>query len=363
MRRSLQDNGTSARGETDAECLSYTTFLRAQDTISGLVHETPLLSFATLGRRVGRPVFLKCENLQKTGSFKVRGALVSLAGLTPACLAKGVVTISAGNHAQAVAWACAVRGVEATVVMPVGASRAKIRATEGYGAKVVLHGTAAQAFVEARRLADANGSTFLHPFDAPAVIAGQGTVALEILSQLLRIDSTETRSLTGGDLDLSIVVPVGGGGQISGIAGAIGSLQREDPPSTVTSLARRTKVYGVEPRGAPGMHRSLEEGRAMTLDMVETVADGLAAPMAGELNYRHVARYAEDVFLVEDEQILEAMVWTLLRTKLLTEPAGATGVAAVMQELLPAGDGPVVIVLTGGNVDTDIIQRAFAELG
>ena len=299
----------------------------ARRRVSAAVHRTPVLSSRTLSEIVGGTVLLKCENLQKTGSFKVRGALNRLAALDDDARRRGVVTISAGNHAQAVAWAAARTGISATVVMNAQASPTKARATEGYGAEVILQGTIFEAFDLAVEVAEQRGLTFLHAFDDPLIVSGAGTLGLEIVED---VPDAAT-----------IVVPVGGGGLISGIALALAHLDSG------------VRVFGVEPEGACAMRRSLEVGEAVTLDRVTTVADGLGAPMAGELNFEIVRRHVEDVVVVSDAEIREAMSMILWRAKLLVEPAGAAGVAALLAGRIPTDKGPVVAVLTGGNLDME----------
>jgi len=315
----------------------------ARARVAPAIHRTPLLSFRTLGDATGTIAFLKCENLQKTGSFKVRGALNAIAVLSDVERARGVVTISAGNHAQAVAWAARRAGARAVVVMPSGASRSKVAAAIGYGAEVVLHGNAAEAFREARRRADEDGLTFLHPFDAAPVIAGHASTGLEL-----------AEDLPG---DATIVVPVGGGGQIAGIAGALaatGRLGGRGGPGM--------RVFGVEPEGAPSMRRSLNEGHAAHLDATDTIADGLAPPMAGALNFRYVAEFVEDVALVSDAEILSAMRLLMSRAKLVVEPSGAAAVAALMHGRVPVSAGErVVALVTGGNVDGDLLAKALRD--
>lgn len=306
----------------------------ARERISHSLHVTPVTTATLIGREAGVELFLKCENLQKTGSFKARGALNRLLGLDPAALARGVVTVSAGNHAQAVAWAAARARVRATVVMPAKASQAKADASAGYGAEVVRHGTAADAFKRARALAAEQGLVFIHPFDDEEIMAGAGTVGLEILEQ-------------APDVEV-IVVPVGGGGLIGGVAAAVKSRR----PSV--------RILGVEPVGAAGMRASLDAGRAVTLDTVDTVADGLAAPMAGTLNYEVVRRCVDDVVLVSDEEIVAALRTLLFRTKLLAEPAGAAAVAAVVSRKFALRAGArVVAVVSGGNVDGDTLKAVL----
>lgn len=323
------------------EWLNREDFETARRRVAGAAHHTPLLRFRTLGRSNGTSPWLKCENLQKTGSFKVRGALNAVATLSRRERARGVITISAGNHAQAVAWAARRTGCRAVVVMPEGAARTKIAAAKGYGAEVQLHGSAAEAFREARRRADEEGLVFLHPFDAEPVIAGHGSTGLEV----------------AGDIagEAVFVVPVGGGGQIAGIAGALAAAGR-------LAGRGRMRVFGVEPAGAPGMRRSLDTGRPATLDEIDTIADGLAPPMAGELTYRYVAEFVEDVVLVSDEEILSAMRLLLTRARLVAEPSGAAAVAALMHGRIPVTRGETVVALiSGGNVDDEMVVRALRE--
>lgn len=309
----------------------------AQARISGSLHRTPVVSSRTLSERVGRPVFLKCENLQKTGSFKVRGALNLILELDDVARGPGVVTISAGNHAQAVAWSAARAGISATVVMPANASPTKVRASEEYGAEVILQGTIFEAFDLALEVAQDRGLTFLHAFDDPLIIAGQGTVGLEILEDVPDV--------------ATVVAPVGGGGLISGVALA------------VASLAPGARVFGVEPHGACAMRKSLDKGEAVHLESIDTIADGLGAPMAGELTFEVVRHHVEDVVLVSDDEIREAMAFVLERAKLLVEPAGAAGVAALLAGRIPLADGPVVAVLSGGNVDLDRLPDLLGTPG
>jgi len=307
----------------------------ARARISGSVHRTPLYPSRTLSERIGVPVLLKCENLQKTGAFKVRGALNRLLTLDPEARARGVATISAGNHAQAIAWAATAAGIPCTVVMPEHASPTKVRASRAYGAEVILHGDAASAFRKVREVARERGLTFVHPFDDEEVVAGHASCGLEIVEEAPEAET--------------IVVPVGGGGLASGIAVA------------VAACGTGARIWGVEPEGAAAMSRSLETGRAVHLDRVSTVADGLAAPMAGELNYDILRRQAEGIALVRDEEIVEAMAFLLERTKLLTEPAGAAGVAALLTGRIPVA-GTTVVILSGGNVDLAQLGPILAEL-
>ena len=323
-------NGTVAAGGADdygSGVLDLSAIVAARERIAGRVHTTPTVTAARLGERVGVQLLLKCENLQKTGSFKARGALNKLSQLDDLARRRGVVTFSAGNHAQSLAWAARAAGVKATVVMPLAASPAKVEASRGYGATVVLHGAnGMEALARARELQDAEGLTFVHPFDDEFVAAGAGTTALELMEQ-------------APDLDV-VVIPIGGGGLIAGMLVAL----KETNP--------RIRVYGVEPTGAPAMRRSLDAGRALHLDSVKTIADGLAAPMAGELNYAIVQRYIDDVVLIDDALIADAVRELLLNTKILAETAGATATAAVLARAIPFRDGErVAAVVSGGNID------------
>jgi len=311
----------------DTPDLSRQRLDAARRLIRPSIHHTPLLHSATISRRIGAPAYLKCENLQKTGAFKVRGALYRLLRLSAEERARGVSTISAGNHAQAVAWAATAAGVSSLVVMPRHASPTKVRASRAYGAEVVLHGTAAEAFGRVGELSRERGLTFVHPFDDVDVVAGHASCGLEILDDLPEVGT--------------IVVPVGGGGLCSAITAA------------VVARGAEVDVWGVEPEGAAAMHRSLAEGRAVHLDAVDTVADGLAPPMAGDLNRAILAEHARGVVLVDDRAIVSAMTLLLERTKLLAEPSGAAGLAALLEGRIPHRDrgGPVVIVVSGGNAD------------
>lgn len=320
--------------------VSLSSVRAARERIAGRVHTTPVLSATRLGDRVGARLVLKCENLQKTGSFKARGALNKVGQLDRAAADCGVVTFSAGNHAQSLAWAGRAAGVHAVVVMPSKASPAKVDASRGYGGEVVLHGAnGLEALERARELERERGLTFVHPFDDELVVAGQGTVGLELLEQV-------------DDLD-AVVVPIGGGGLIAGILVAI----KESNP--------KIRVYGVEPTGAAAMRRSLDAGRAVSLDTVNTIADGLAAPMAGELNYEIVARYADDVVVIDDSLIAESLGDLLFSAKLLAETAGATATAAVLARAIPFRDGErIAAIVSGGNIDGEklatTLERARA---
>jgi threonine dehydratase len=304
----------------------------AATVIEGRVHRTPLLTSRSLLRRIhdaGGPelsaVMLKPENLQKTGSFKARGVLNRVRALTAEERARGLITISAGNHAAALAWGAAAEGIRCTVVMPAAAEPAKVEASVAYGAEVVLHGESAEAFAECFRLRDERGLTFVHPFDDPLIVAGQGTVGLELMADAPHVDV--------------VVVPVGGGGLISGVSAA------------VKQLSPRTRVYGVEPEGAPGLRRALDAGQVVRLPKLNTIAGGLAPPFAGEIALEHAQAYLSDVVLVSDADLLDAMRFILDRVRMVVEPSGAAGVAALLTGRIPLQPGETVaVVLSGGNV-------------
>ncbi|HUZ01508.1 MAG TPA: threonine/serine dehydratase [Thermomicrobiaceae bacterium] len=307
----------------------------ARAVVAPRVHRTPLVGSAALGHLVGAPLYLKLECWQKTGSFKPRGVLTKIAALNPEERQRGLITASAGNHAQALAWAAGAAGVPCTVVMPSAAPATKIAATQGYGATVVLEPDRMALFSHAIALADEHGYTFVPPFDDPAIVAGQGTVGLEVLEDLPDVGT--------------VVVPIGGGGLISGIALAIKS-QRP-----------ATRIVGVEPEGAPKMWRSRREGHAVHLDRVQTIADGLSAPFAGELPFSLVERYVDDLVLVTDDEIRRGMALILERCKVLAEPAGAAALAALLTGAATFRPGePVVAIVSGGNTDVAGLGQLLA---
>jgi len=319
----------------DSSLVSFDDVRRAREAIAGRVHRTPLFSATLLGRRTGTRLFVKAENLQKTGSFKPRGVLNKLRGLTPEEKRRGLITISAGNHAQALAYAAAVEGLRCVVVMPESASPTKVAASRGYGAEVVLHGTVHEALEKMHELRESGGLTLVHPYDDPLVIAGQGTVGLEILEDL-------------PDVDL-VIVPVGGGGLISGIAAAV----KRTRPSA--------RVIGVEPEGAPTVTEALRAGRPVRLERIATIADGLTAPIAGDHTLAHVRALVDEVVLVSEEELAEGVRAVLQYTKLLAEPAGAAGVAALLARRvsLPADLRAAAVVVSGGNVDLARLQQVL----
>ena len=306
--------------------LTIDDVVAAQQIIAGRLHRTPLISSAALSARIGAPLFLKLESWQKTGSFKPRGVLNKIAALSQAERDRGLITASAGNHAQALAWAAGIAGIACTVVMPETAPAAKLAATKGYGGTVVLEPSTLTVFARAQALAAEHGYTFIPPFDDPAIVAGQGTVGLEILEDLPDVGT--------------VVVPIGGGGLIAGIALAI------------KSRRPNARIVGVEPEGAAAMWRSRETGQAARLNQIATIADGLSAPFAGELPFALVQQYVDDLVLVNDADILAAMALMLERCKLLAEPAGAAALAGLLSGAVKVQPhAPVAIILSGGNID------------
>jgi threonine dehydratase len=288
------------------------------------LHRTPLVRSTTLSDMCGTEIWLKCENLQKTGSFKPRGGINRMATLTAAQREAGVITISAGNNAQGIAYAARAVGVHAVLVMPETAVASKVEATRGYGAEVVLHGDVHAAFERLEELREERGLTMLHPFDDPMLIAGHGTLGLEIEEELSGIDA--------------VVCSIGGGGLCSGLGIA---LQHSD-----------IAVHGVEPTGAATMSRALEAGSPVRLDHVDTIADGLAPPFVGELNLAATRHHVESVVCVTDDEMRRAMRVILERTKNLVEPSGAAALAALLSGRLDLGEARrTVVVLSGGNVD------------
>jgi len=308
----------------------------ARDAIAGRLHRTPTFPSATLGDLAGARVFLKAELFQKTGSFKPRGVLNNLAALTPEERERGVIGISAGNHAQALAWGAAVEGLDALLVMWQGASEAKIDATRGYGAEVDLDSPGpTEAFARLDELAARTGRTPVHPFDHPRTIAGQGTVGLEVLEDVPEADV--------------VVVPVGGGGLVAGIATAVKGLKPD------------ARVIGVEPELSPAMHEALAAGRSVPVSPT-SIADGLSAPFAGTNTFEIVRERVEPIVLVTEQEIETAMRFLYARAKLACEPAGAAATAALLAgKIAVEATDTVVAVVSGGNVATQTAVAILAE--
>ncbi|WP_329570833.1 threonine ammonia-lyase [Streptomyces sp. NBC_01361] len=303
----------------------------AQKMLSGVARMTAMEGSRYLSGLVGAPVHLKCENLQRTGSFKLRGAYVRVAGLLPEERAAGVVAASAGNHAQGVAHASSLLGVRSTVFMPVGAPLPKVAATRDYGAEVRLHGQVVdETLAAAQEYARATGAVFIHPFDHPDIIAGQGTVGLEILEQC-----PEVRT---------IVVGIGGGGLAAGIAVAVKAVRPD------------VKVIGVQAAGAAAYPPSLEAGRPVSIPHPATMADGIRVGRPGDVPFQLVQELVDEVRTVSEDELSSALLLCLERAKLVVEPAGASPVAALLSDP-HSFEGPVVALLSGGNVDPLLMQR------
>jgi threonine dehydratase len=304
----------------------------ARSRVEPHIHRTPLLRSRLLSEAAGCNVLLKAEIFQKGGSYKIRGPLNKIPLLTQEERAAGVVCSSAGNHAQGVAIAASIHGIRAVVVMAENATPAKVAATRAYGAEVVQFGSIwDEANAHAHELARERGLTFIHPFDDAQLIAGQGTLGLEVVEDAGRVDT--------------VVVPIGGGGLISGVATA------------VKGLSPSIRVVGVESTGAPGMKRSVEQGEVVTLDEVDCVIDGLRVKRVGTLTHRVVSERVDDIVTLPDGDIFDALLWVLSRCKLVVEGAAAAAVGALLAGLVPVGrDETVVCVLTGGNIDVDQLR-------
>jgi threonine dehydratase len=301
--------------------------------LAGVAHRTPIATTATLDARAGAQVFCKCENLQRAGAFKFRGAYNAASRLGPDSLARGVAAYSSGNHAQALALAARLLGAAALVVMPHDAPRSKADAVRGYGAQVVTYDRYAEDRVAlGERLAAERGLTLVPPYEHPHVIAGQGTAALELLDDV-------------GELDL-LVVPVGGGGLVAGCA------------TIATALSPRIRVVGVEPSAGDDTKRSLEAGSRVRIAVPHTIADGQAAEIPGELTFSINSRLVDSVVLVSDDEIRDAMRFAFDRMKLVVEPSGASALAALLARRVAGASGRVGVVLSGGNVDV----ARFVEL-
>jgi threonine dehydratase len=308
--------------------------LAAREILRPVIRQTPVLESVVLAALVDGPVFLKCENLQRGGSFKVRGAYVRIARLSPAERARGVVAASAGNHAQGVALAAGWLGTRATVVMPAAAPLPKIAATRGYGAEVILHGASVEeALARALEISEQTGSILIHPFDHADVIAGQGSVGLEIAEQC-----PQART---------VVVPVGGGGLASGIAVAL------------SSVLPQAQVIGVQAEAVAPIAASVAAGHLVSVEASATMADGIAVAVPGALTTPLITRLCGRVLTVTEENLSRALLLCLERAKQLAEPAGAAGVAALLEHPAHLFQPPVVVVLSGGNIDPLLLSKVL----
>ena len=312
--------------------LTLDNVYRASYALKGVIRKTDIIRAPKLNKDAD--IYLKTENLQITGSFKIRGSYYKMTTLTPEERAKGVIACSAGNHAQGVALAAQKNGIKAVICLPDGAPISKIEATKSYGAEVCLvEGVYDDAYKKALELRDQCGYSFIHPFNDPDVIAGQGTIALELMEQLSDMDA--------------VIVPVGGGGLISGVA------------YTIKMLNPQIKVYGVQASGAPSMVKSVDGGEIVELPSVATIADGIAVKKPGDLTYELCKKYVDKIVTVTDDEISAAILALMEQQKLVTEGAGAIAVAAAMFNKVDIKGKKVVCLLSGGNIDVTILSRVI----
>ena len=307
----------------------------AQARIQKAIRQTPVIYSETFSKETGKGVFLKLENLQKAGSFKIRGAFNKLSLLPPSSKEKGVVAASAGNHAQGVALASSLLGIRATIVMPEGASLAKQMATRSYGGDVILFGqNTDEALKHAEKLAE-DGRSFVHPYDDREIIAGQGTIGLEILEKVPDVEA--------------VIVPVGGGGLISGIAAII---KRRKP---------RTKIIGVQSMHVPSAFLSLKRGKRVEVRIKPTLADGIALRSLGEINFPIVQKYVDGILTVREEEIASAILMLMERKRVVAEGAGAVPLAALLSKKHQIAAKKVVLVISGGNIDVNVLDRIIEK--
>jgi len=337
MMRLIEHDTTGEAAHELATSVTIADIWQAYKFLKPIIHHTPLSPSNTLSQMTGADIYLKCEHMQRSGAFKVRGAGYKISRLSVEQAHVGVIAASAGNHAQGVAIAASQNKIPCTIVMPENAPLAKVTATQSYGAKVVLYGaTYDDAYQRCCELQRESGATFVHAFDDPEVITGQGTLGLEMLTDLPDADA--------------IVVPVGGGGLISGIAIAARALK---PDIT---------IIGVQAAGAPSCRVSLDSGTLETLPAITTIADGIAVKRPGALTFSIIQNLVDDVVLVEDEAIINAVLLLMERCKMVVEGAGATGLAAMLSGAVNLTGKKVLIPLTGGNIDMNLVGR-FIEHG
>ena len=312
--------------------LGRSDFEKARAIVAPKIYKTPLLTSRLLSERTGFDVRLKAEIFQKTGSYKIRGPLNKFTHLTEEQKRRGVVCSSAGNHAQGVALAARLNGMHAVVCMAENATPSKIAATRAYGAEVVLHGTIwDEANEKAKQLVEERGLTYIHPFDDPQLVAGQGTLGLEVYEDFPEADI--------------VVVPIGGGGLISGVSMAL------------KAMNPKVKIIGVESSGAPGMQKSVAAGHVVTLDTVDCIIDGLRVKRVGEYTHAVVSRFVDDIVTLPDRDMFDAVLWIMGHAKLVVEGAAAAPVAALLHEKIKAPAGSkIVCVLSGGNVNLDQLR-------
>ena len=314
-------------------------FEQALRQVAEVAEITPMQSSRYLSGLVGSPVLLKCENLQRTGSYKIRGAYNRMSQLSPEERARGVVAASAGNHAQGVAFAARALGIKATIFTPLGVALPKLQATRDYGAEVILRGhSITEPLRAAAEFARTTGAVLIPPFDHADVIAGQGTVGLEILDQMPDVDT--------------VIVPIGGGGLISGVASAI--------KQSAALLGRRVRIIGVQASNAAAYPISLKKGEPTEVAMLPTISDGIAVARPGDLNFQIVRQYVDEVVTVSDDDTAQALLVLIERAKLVVEPAGAVGVAAILSGQVKQS-GNTVVILSGGNIDPRMMERVISH--
>ena len=318
---------------------AYDDVAAAAHRLKGMAHRTPVLRSSTADERLGAQLFFKCENLQRTGSYKIRGAYTRMARLTEEERSRGVVAASAGNHAQGVAFAARELGIHATIFMPIGVALPKLQATRDYGAEVVLRGhSVSEPLQAAAEYAERTGAIYIPPFDHPDVVAGQGTLGLELLEQVPDLET--------------VVIPIGGGGLASGVASVLKRRAAEE--------GRTIRIIGVQAANAAAYPISLAAGEPTDIAIGSTIADGIAVARPGTLNFAIIRDAVDEVVTVEEDDIAQAMLVLLERAKLVVEPAGAVGVAAVMQGKVSA-QGTTVVILSGGNIDPLIMERVISH--
>ena len=312
--------------------ISFSDVQSAAQQITGVANRTPVVTSRTFNERVGYQVFFKCENLQRVGAFKFRGAYNALSRLNETEKAAGVVTHSSGNHAQGVALAAKLLGISATIVMPSDAPESKLAATRGYGAQVVIYDRQLRTREEiSAEIQKERGLTFVHPYDHPHIMAGQGTAALELLEDV-------------PDLDV-LVTPVGGGGLLSGCVTAAKAMKPD------------IRIYGVETETSDDWAQSFKTGERVKIPPPDTIADGIRTQQPGQLTFPVIRKYVEDILLVSDAQVVDALVFILTRMKILAEPTGAVAPAALLNGLVDAPGGKVGVVISGGNVDAALLAQ------
>jgi threonine dehydratase len=316
--------------------ISFDDVKAAAQAIKGVAHRTPVLTSGTVNELTGYQVYFKCENLQRMGAFKFRGAYNALSRLSQTEKARGVVTHSSGNHAQGIALAAKLLGISAVIVMPSDAPTSKLAATRGYGAEIILYDRLTQDRAEiSAQVARERGLTFIHPYDNPQVMAGQGTAALELLEDVPNLDV--------------LVAPVGGGGLLSGCATA------------AKALAPHIQIFGVETEASNDWWQSFRRNQRVKIPPPNTIADGMRTQQPGELTFPVVRAKVAEILLVSETQVVEAMKFLLLRLKTLVEPTGAVAPAAVFQQKVGPAGRRVGVIISGGNVDADLLAQVLAR--